>query len=378
MSIDCLKRLRRVFMTTGSAGGTWTCSLELARGLSAFGVEVDLATMGGPLSREQWSETEEIGGLRVFESDFKLEWMDDPWNDVRLAGQWLLKLNRNLKPDVVHLNGYSHAGLDWSAPTLVAAHSCVFSWWRAVKGCDPPVQWNEYRANVTRGLQAAGLVVAPSASMLRSLEAVYGPLPRKKVVPNCRGIERFKPGLKQEYVFSAGRVADEGKNFAALERIAGEILWPIFVAGDTGEPRDAGGARDRQGSDNLNLHLLGRLSGDEIRAWFAQASIYAQPSRYQPFGMSILEAALSGCALVLGDLPALRETWDNAALFVPPSDHHALRDAVNELIIEQPLRKRMAIKARTRALGYRVDRTASAYLSAYKELLHARSRCAAV
>ena len=34
------------------------------------------------------------------------------------------------------------------------------------------------------------------------------------------------------------------------------------------------------------------------------------PARYEPFGLSILEAALSGCALVLGDLPSLRELWD--------------------------------------------------------------------
>jgi glycosyltransferase involved in cell wall biosynthesis len=325
--------------------------------------------MGASLSRAQWSETEEIPGLRVFESDFKLEWMEDPWNDVRLAGQWLLKLNRSLKPDVVHLNGYCHANLPWAAPTLVAAHSCIWSWWRAVKGCEPPVQWTDYRTNVARGLKAAGLVVAPSAAMLRSLEANYGPLPNKRVVPNCRSMDRFKPGSKQEYIFTAGRTDDEGKNFAALERIAGEVLWPVFVAGKHEE---------KPGPDGSNLHHLGTLSADEIRAWFSQASIYTQPSRYEPFGMSILEAALSGCALVLGDLPSLRENWENAAMFVPPNDRHALRDTINELIIEQSLRKRMAIKARTRALGFRPDRTTSAYLSAYKELLHARPHCAAV
>ncbi len=32
------------------------------------------------------------------------------------------------------------------------------------------------------------------------------------------------------------------------------------------------------------------------------------PARYEPFGLSVLEAALSGCALVLGDIPSLRES----------------------------------------------------------------------
>ena len=47
------------------------------------------------------------------------------------------------------------------------------------------------------------------------------------------------------------------------------------------------------------------LSGEDIRPWFARAGIYALPAVYEPFGLSVLEAALSGCALVLGDIPSL-------------------------------------------------------------------------
>ena len=64
--------------------------------------------------------------------------------------------------------------------------------------------------------------------------------------------------------------------------------------------------------------MLGRLSAGELADWYARAAIYALPARYEPFGLSALEAALSGCALVLGDIPSLREIWGDAALFVPP------------------------------------------------------------
>ena len=56
----------------------------------------------------------------------------------------------------------------------------------------------------------------------------------------------------------------------------------------------------------------------------ARAAIYALPAHYEPFGLSILEAAMSGCALVLGDIPSLREIWGDAAVFVHPDN----RDAV--------------------------------------------------
>ena len=57
---------------------------------------------------------------------------------------------------------------------------------------------------------------------------------------------------------------------------------------------------------------------------YAAAAIYALPARYEPFGLSVLEAAQHGCALVLGDIDSLRENWDGAALFVDPDDAGAL------------------------------------------------------
>jgi hypothetical protein len=52
------------------------------------------------------------------------------------------------RPDIIHLNGtFTHGALRWHAPTLVTGHSCVLSWWRAVKGEDAPAPaWNCYKA----------------------------------------------------------------------------------------------------------------------------------------------------------------------------------------------------------------------------------------
>src|SRR5829696_7836189 len=102
------KLLSKVLMTADTVGGVWTYALELIRGFAPHGVCVALATMGAPLSRDQWSEINELSNVRVFESGFRLEWMDDPWRDVAAAGKWLLNIAERFNPDVIHLNSYAH------------------------------------------------------------------------------------------------------------------------------------------------------------------------------------------------------------------------------------------------------------------------------
>jgi glycosyltransferase involved in cell wall biosynthesis len=104
---------------------------------------------------------------------------------------------------------------------------------------------------------------------------------------------------------------------------------------------------------------------------FARAAVYALPARYEPFGQSVLEAALAGCALVLGDIPSLRELWEGVALFVPPDDPGALRAALESLIRDPSLRARLATDARRRALACSPDRMARGYLRVYGRVLSA-------
>src|SRR3954447_23043730 len=79
----------RLLLTTDTVGGVWTYAVELARGLAPHGVEVLLATMGAPLTDAQRADVAPLPHVRVAESRFKLEWMDDPWDDVAAAGRWL-------------------------------------------------------------------------------------------------------------------------------------------------------------------------------------------------------------------------------------------------------------------------------------------------
>src|SRR4051794_6510192 len=103
-------------MTADTVGGVWTYSLELACALSGKGTYVSLATMGAPVTGDQRRSAECIPGLNLYESAWRLEWMDQPWQDVDAAGDWLLALADRVRPDLIHLNGYAHGALRWNVP----------------------------------------------------------------------------------------------------------------------------------------------------------------------------------------------------------------------------------------------------------------------
>jgi glycosyltransferase involved in cell wall biosynthesis len=359
--------LHSVLITTDAVGGVWHYAVELAGALSRTGVRVALAAMGPPPAPCHHRFLETLPAVTLHERPCKLEWMHDPWDDVHRAGEWLLELERELSPDIVHLNQFAFGALPFSAPTLLAAHSCVLSWWRAVHGSAAPENWNAYRKAVRRGLSGADCLVAPTRTMANSLAENYGVRTRVLAIPNGRDALRYAPGRKEAFILAAGRLWDEAKNLAALEGVAPRLAWPVMVAGAQAQP--GGVVRQPRG-----VQILGDLPPDALAAEYARASIYALPARYEPFGLSILEAALSGCALVLGDIPSLRETWGPAAVYVPPDDHEALCHCITRLIEEPHRRAHLAHSARLRALGYTPQRMADAYLNAYRRACQRRRR----
>jgi glycosyltransferase involved in cell wall biosynthesis len=352
-------------MTADTVGGVWTYALELTRALQAHGVEVQLALMGPPLTAAQRADADKLPNLSLFKSDYKLEWMPDCWADVKRAGDWLLHLASRLDPDVIHLNGYAHASLPWRGPILVAGHSCVFSWWQAVHGCEPNGEWQRYQREVTNGLRAADMVVTPSAAMLNALKTHYGKIENSRVIPNGRDTQSFKPGEKQPFILSVGRLWDAAKNIGGVAELAAELPWRVCLAGEVTAPQQS----EQQPAFSEQCEALGPLSEAELRDWFGSASIYALPALYEPFGYTPLEAGLAGCALVLGDIESLRETWDGAAVFVDPRDRAALKTEILRLIENDRYRYEMACRAHMRALQFTPERMAQDYLDAYSELL---------
>ncbi|HLU46913.1 MAG TPA: glycosyltransferase, partial [Planctomycetota bacterium] len=228
---------RRVLMTTDTAGGVWTYTLELACSLVARGARVLLAACGPSIDLARREELSRLEGVEVAAREFRLEWMDDPWDDVDASGKWLLELEARFRPEVIHLNGFSHAALPFRAPTLVVGHSCVGSWHRAVLGHAMGDGWREYRSRVTRGLRRADLVTAPTEAMLDALRHEYGPFRAAGAIPNGRSPSAFPAAPeKKPCVAAVGRLWDAAKNLRALDLAAKDLPWPVAVAGECAHP----------------------------------------------------------------------------------------------------------------------------------------------
>jgi glycosyltransferase involved in cell wall biosynthesis len=228
----------------------------------------------------------------------------------------------------------------------------VLSWWEAVKRRPAPPAWDRYRREVERGLRAADVVVAPTRAMLDAVGRHYAVGDEARVIPNAVAPRNGHRALRERVVLAAGRLWDEAKNLVALDRVASRLPWPVEVAG---EPPDA---RPRQ------VRLLGRLGREELGRRQARAAVFCAPALYEPFGLAPLEAAQAGCALVLGDIPSLREVWGDAALFADPRDDDELADALERAMEERFWRDRALARARE----YTPKRMGEAYLETYEGL----------
>lgn len=354
----------KALVTTDNIGGVWTFTLELTKGLKKHGVEVILAVIGEPLTSEQKAE---LSGISYRHFKAKQEWMEDPWEDVYASGKWLMWLTELENPDVVHLNSYTLGCLEWNIPVVVTLHSCVLSWWEAVKNEQAPASWNKYREHVKAGMQSADIVTAPSKSMLCAAENYYGPFRNKKVIYNGRNHKLFNRSNKQKLVFSMGRLWDEAKNINLLVEAAVKLNYPLYIAGEM-HPYESIMLTS-------NVHFLGRLNQQQVSEWLAKAWIYALPAKYEPFGYSFLEAALSGCVLVGGKISSLKEIWNDNMLYADTDGAEELAILLNELFSDDEKLNVYAEKAYENAIvNYSAESMTKNYFNIYQTVNNLKTK----
>jgi len=346
--------MQRLLVTTDAVGGVWRYAVDLAGGLAERGIGTVLAVLGPPASAAQRGEAEAVPNLRLVQTGLPLDWTADGPADLAHASGRLAALAALTGVSAVHLHAPALVGsVRWPVPVVAVAHSCVGTWWRAVRGGPMPddLQW---RADATgAGLRTAAAVIAPTAAHAAATQAVYGPA-RMQVVHNGRDPGPFSNLPRSRAVLTAGRLWDDGKGVGELDRAAMGLDAPVRAAGPTRGPNGAERRFD-------HLELLGTLDQPGMAAAYGAATVFASMALYEPFGLAVLEAAQAGMALVLSDLPGFRELWDGAALFVanPAALQPALRQA-----LDHP--EALAAAARERAGRYTVNAMTGGTLAVHR------------
>jgi glycosyltransferase involved in cell wall biosynthesis len=192
----------------------------------------------------------------------------------------------------------------------------------------------------------------------------YGLTQPPVAVHNGRSPLKLPQVAPHDFAFTAGRLWDDGKDLATLDAAAARIGIPVYAAGPTQGPNGARVALD-------HIHCLGTLGEEEMGRWLAAGPVFVSTALYEPFGLSVLEAGLAGCPLVLADIPTFRELWDGAALFVPPRDEAAFARNIAELAGDDFARATRGRAARERAGRYTVDGMAARMAELYRSVVPA-------
>ncbi|HYZ48323.1 MAG TPA: glycosyltransferase family 4 protein [Sphingomonas sp.] len=353
--------MTRLLITTDTVGGVWQYATDLAAALAPQGFEPILVTLGPRPSAAQKADL--APGVELVETDLPLDWLAETRHDVMAAGQALTRLAEMLRADIVQLNAPAFAaGPRFGCPVVAVAHSCVGTWWQAVKGgeIDADLAW---RAALTgAGLRAADRVVAPSAAFSAMLRHCYDLPDAPLVVRNGRRVRAAVARAQEDFAFTAGRLWDAGKNVAVLDRAAAMIPVPLKAAGPAAGPHGAYVSFDR-------VAPLGLLDDAALAQILAARPVFLSASIYEPFGLAVLEAAQAGCALILSDIPTFRELWDGAARFVYPHDAAGFARAIEDIVGDAALRARLGEAAQARAADYAVERMAAEMATLYRALV---------
>jgi glycogen(starch) synthase len=361
----------RLLMTTDTVGGVWTYTTELAGELLRRGASIALVTIGGAPAPDQtrwleWNRAHWKGSFHWQMTEAPLEWMSNNERAFLDVVPQLVRVAEDFGAELLHSNQFCFGALPVPIPRLVVAHSDVLSWARACReeAAEPELErgpWlNSYYALTAAGLNKATAVVAPTRWMLSALGKTFC-LPREThIIANGRtlGVPALRPTNKLQAV-TAGRLWDEAKNIMLLGSV--NAPFPMLVAGETEYhfhklPVMPSG-----------IKMLGSLREDELLALFRESAVYICTSRYEPFGLAPLEAALCGCAVLANDIPSLREVWGDGALYFRGASSLSIR------LIQLSRHPQELVEAQrrswNRAQRYSASVMADQYLALYRTML---------
>lgn len=320
-------------------------------------------------------------GLRVVRSawDTGNPWRRIVWEQTRLAA-----LSRRL--DLLHGMAFV-CPLASACPTVVSVHDLSF-----MRYPEAFRRFNRtYLSLFTRlSVRRAARVIAGSESTRQDVIELCRVRP-ERVVTVLDGVdEAFTPasadacdefrrakGLPDGYILYLGTL-EPRKNiarlidaYAALKRPGGCRMPPLVIAGAKGWFYES------LFTQVTSLGLLddvlfpGFVAADELPWWYRAATLFVYPSRFEGFGLPVLEAMASGTPVITSNVSSLPEVAGDAALLVHPDDTAALSDAIASLLSDDALRGRLRTAGLARAATFSWNRTAAETIGVYRQVLAA-------
>jgi glycosyltransferase involved in cell wall biosynthesis len=304
--------------------------------------------------------------------------VDEAWHPPSNPGWVLVGLPRSAARagiDVLHSLAYT-APFAARMPVAVTVHDVSYArhpeWYPHERD---PIRRAYYRISATR----ADAVITPSHFSASEIQAAYGiAADRIAVVPMAfdaaiaaAGEVPLPAGLREPFALHVGDIhtrrspAVVVRALEAVERRGGPRL-PLVLAGvDRGEVAVL--SAEAQG----RVVALGTVDEPLLATLYRRATLLAYPSRYEGFGLPLIEAMSAGLPVVASNVTSLPEVAGDAALLVDPEDADAWAGAVTRLLHDAALRDGLIARGRARAGEFTWARTARLTADVYRRLVRA-------
>lgn len=199
------------------------------------------------------------------------------------------------------------------------------------------------------------------------------PRMRIPVAPEERGAVRERFQLAEPFVLFVGNIKKH-KNlstavgaFAGFRRKMGKE-WRLVVCGGSRPGNETYRRIETEGVREA-VRFFGFVKTDDLRALYAEAALFIFPSLYEGFGLPPLEAMAAGTPVVASDCSSIPEVLGDAALLVDPRAAAAFAEAMERIVGDDELRRRLVARGRERVAGFTWERTVRSTLAGYSRAL---------
>jgi len=141
------------------------------------------------------------------------------------------------------------------------------------------------------------------------------------------------------------------KAFAVLRETYPDVM--LVLAGGASDKARSEAVENRWMEDHEGAcRMVGRLNDSQLISAYAGAETFVFPSRYEGFGLPVLESMAACTPVVCSDGGALTEVAGDAALITPVGDTDALADALLSMLSDTSLRNQYIARGLERATSY--------------------------
>ncbi|WP_336356577.1 glycosyltransferase family 1 protein [Pseudomonas granadensis] len=275
--------------------------------------------------------------------------------------------------------------LVFDGPTVITLHDLTHLHFPDTQ---PAARIKEIERRLETGVQQARLILTDSQAIADEAQAYFG-LPAERFVVAPLGVaERFYPreasaidavlkahGVEARQYFLCVGTLEPRKNLSlalrahALLPQALRERFPILIVGMAGWQREQLSDELRQALASGHVCLLGYLPDEDVAQLLAGARALIFPSRYEGFGLPVLEAMASGTPVVITRSSAMPEVAGAAGNYIEADDAPGLRDAMSLLIDDQTHWQECRAAGLQQARLFSWQRCAQATAGAYRQAM---------